>query len=479
MTPHSRWCVVANVPVPGLAPAALHADLGGVQAYYRGPLGAVLPADPPFVLDVRTMSVVPGEAPDAEAAADGARPGPPGGATVLRADADAVTVRVSALSEDPLYFAANRLCGRFAYFTDLLLAALVLPALGLPVEVQPHPEPGLVRGVRRLPHSATARTYRTAGGWVNEVRDEPDPLDGFRAPHRRDPVAAGEAQIQALSEEIARIGATAPAGCATLLSGGIDSGTVTWLAAAGGLSVAPYSVATPWGDELDDAAELCAEAGLTLHPVHLTEEEIVSSIPEAIRWLGCAEPEVVEVALTATAVQRTGAVPGERVLITGYGSDLINAGLYRPYTRPEELTGQVLAAVDATRRTGELSRRMALAYGTAVSHPFWSWPVMRVALETAPECKVVDGREKYHLRTAMATRVPAAVAWRRKIAVHHGGGLQQGVVRRLEKETGSRDRHTLYRACFAELLDLAAESSFDAPDPAVLLTRAITRATGS
>ncbi|WBO64095.1 asparagine synthase-related protein [Streptomyces camelliae] len=149
---------------------------------------------------------------------------------------------------------------------------------------------------------------------LTETRDEADPLAAFRAPRREDPLAAGEAQIEALTEEIRRIDAATPEGTgyATLLSGGIDSGTVTYLAATSGLSVTPYSVATPWGDELADAAELCAELGIALEPVELAEGQIIASIPEAVRRLGGTEPEVVEVALTATSVQRLRTSPPRR-----------------------------------------------------------------------------------------------------------------------------------------------------------------------
>ncbi|MFD1831183.1 asparagine synthase-related protein [Streptomyces desertarenae] len=468
MAPLSKWCVVANTPVTDLTPLSHHTDLGDLQVYHRGPEGAALPDAPSVTLDVRTLT-----------------PGPYAPATAFTStlciDAEAVTVRVSALNEDPVYYAANRLRGRFAYFTDLLLAPLVLPALGLDVELTgdppAHGHGTLLRGVDRLRHGSVSRTRRGRTGWLTETADEHDPLSDFHTPHRDDPSAAGEAQLDALTAEIARIHTTAPNGTryATLLSGGIDSGTVTYLAVTGGLPVTPYSVATPWGDELDDAAELCAELGVDLKPVHVTEDEIIASIPEAVRWLGSVDSETVEVALTATSVHRLAAVPADRVLLTGYGSDLINAGLYRPYRHRDELIAQVLAAVDRTRLSNELSNRMPLAYGTTVHHPFWSWPVMRVALETAPECKVREGREKFHLRTAMAARVPRPIAWRRKIAVHHGGGLQQGVARRLEKETGVPRRDLLYRACFAELLERAADGELEPVDPWPILERAVRR----
>lgn len=468
MTAVSKWCVVTNATVPDLAALAPAADLGGLHVHHRGPAGTALPAEAPFTLDVRTLTVT-GQDP---ANADG---------TVLHIAPDAVTLHVSAYNEDPVYYAANRLRGLFAYFTDLLLAPLVLPALDLPVRLTGHApdhESGtLLLGVDRLRHGIRTRTRRTGGTWVTETRDEPDPLTAFRTPHRDDALAAGEAQLEALTAEIRRIAAATPEGTgfATLLSGGIDSGTVTYLAAEAGLRPAPYSVATPWGDELDDAAELCAALGVPLHPVHLTEDQIIGSVPEAVRWLGTTDPEVVEVALTATSVQRLGAVDPGRVLLTGYGSDLVNAGLYRPFDHRDDLIDQCLTAVDRTRRSNELSNRMPLAYGTTTHHPFWSRPVMRVALETAPECKVREGREKYHLRTAMGRRVPEPIAWRKKIAVHHGGGLQQGVIRRLEKETGLPDRAPFYTACFAELLDRAAAGELEPADPWGLFEAAVRR----
>jgi asparagine synthetase B (glutamine-hydrolysing) len=468
MAPLSKWCVVTNAAAPDLATWAVHADLGGLHVYHRGPAGTALPDNPPFVLDVGTLTPAP----------DGRDPL---AASTLRVDADAVTVRVSALNENPVYYAADRLRGVFAYFTDLLLAPLVLPALGLPVVLDHtavgHERGTLLRGVDRLPHGVVSRTRYSTGRWLTEAVDTHDPLGDFRAPHRDDPLAAGEAQLEALAAEIRRIDAATPAGTgyATLLSGGIDSGTVTHLAATAGLSVTPYSVGTPWGDELADAAELCTELGIGLEPVLLSEDDIIASIPEAVRWLGGAEPEVVEVALTAVSVQRLGAVPADRVLLTGYGSDLINAGLYRPFDHRDELIDQVLSAVDRTRRSNELSDRMPLAYGTRAHHPFWSWPVMRVALETAPECKVREGREKYHLRVAMGRRVSGPIAWRKKIAVHHGGGLQDGVMRRLEKETGSSNRQAVYRACFAELVDRAARGDLEVGDHWTVFERAVRR----
>lgn len=112
-----------------------------------------------------------------------------------------------------------------------------------------------------------------------ESRDEPDPLADFRTPHRDEPLAADKAQLDALVAEIGRIDAATPgdAPYATLLSGGIDSGIVTYLATTAGLPVTPFSVGTPWGDEFADA--LCAELGTQFTPVHLDEGRCARDLP--------------------------------------------------------------------------------------------------------------------------------------------------------------------------------------------------------
>ncbi|SCG55554.1 asparagine synthase C-terminal domain-containing protein [Micromonospora humi] len=469
----SRWIVVGNVDLPGLAHLAERHEVGDLTVYRAGVSGS-WPSHPPVACDVRTMSLVAAP-PPAPAPAAGEPPR-------IRIDEDGVTVSASVLNEDPVHVAVNRARGGFAYFTDPLLAPLILPALGLPVEVRDDPpavagDETLLRHVHRVPFGAVQETRRHRDGWTTRTTMPDDPLRHLRRPTRADGQAAGRAQLEALRGEIRRIAAGRPAaGFATLLSGGIDSGSVTMLAAAEGLPVTPYSAGTPWGDEFDDAAELCDHLGLPLTRIDLSEERILAAIPQAVRGLCVTTPEVVEVALTATALYGGTEIAAGEVVLTGYGSDLINAGLYRPFRGPDELIDQTLDSVHQTRFTNELSSRLPLAYGREVHHPFWRWPVMRVALDTAPSAKVHGGREKHHLRLAMSEHVPHQIAWRRKTAVHHGGGLQAGVAKLLTADAPGVDREAVYRACFRELVAAAADGRPDGWDPLRLYERAVAAA---
>lgn len=472
----SIWFAVTNCRIPELEGMSTRLELGKLYLYHRG-LEFPMSALGSFDINVQTMR--------AESSAEIAETAPSVGPTTVRVAEDLVAVSSSAFNTDPVYFAMERTTGSFAYFTDLFLSPLVLPALGVPLAFRDahedtFGEETLVWNVRRISYSTVQETWHSRRGWISKSAEGIDLLSRYRRPVRHDPMKAGLDQVAAIEDVLRGLDQESGEGTrySTLLSGGIDSGTVTFLAHELGLQVEACSVGTPWGDEFDDAQELCDFAGIEMRRADLREEDFVHAIPEAVRWLGRTTPEVVEVALTATAVHRTGALPEGSTLLTGYGSDLINAGLFTPYETDRELIDQTVSAVHRTRFTDELSSRMALAYGRKVDHPFWEWPVMRVALETAPGCKVRDGREKYHLRKAMNTRLPYDIAWRKKIAVHHGGGLQQGITNRLAADTGHADRRRVYHACFTGLMAAMSEGRFDSWEADEVYDRAVHEAKG-
>ncbi|WP_024758158.1 asparagine synthase-related protein [Streptomyces exfoliatus] len=458
--PAGSWVVVSNTPITSLNGLAASFRLGGLHVYHRNATGLDGPALG-LDLDVRSMTAAPAD--DLLYSAPSPRP------TFIRLEEDAATVVTSMLNEDQVYYAAERVTGRFAYFTDLFLSALVLPALGLSVDLGPVPRrtagnETLVPGVERLGYGLVHESRHTRRGWITREVRSADLLGRYHRPTRHNPFAAGRHQLEALAAAVdGSLGDSAS--CATLLSGGIDSGTVTMLAARRGRAVTAYSVGTPWGDEFADAAQLCRHVGAELRPLRFKEDDFVLSLPDAVRWLGVVSAETVEVALTMVTVQRLRAVPEDLPLLTGYGSDLINAGVHGVDATDAEITAGVLRSVHGTRFSNELNGRAELAYRRKVHHPFWHWPVMKAALETAASCKVRDGREKYHLRTAMQEHVPYEVAWRRKIAVHHGGGLQGGLARRITRDIGERPREALYFELFRALMDETGRGLLDRLDP--------------
>lgn len=131
---------------------------------------------------------------------------------------------------------------------------------------------------------------------------------------------------------------------------------------------------------------------------------------------------------------RSGVIKEQHVL-TGYGSDLLNLGLPPDSNTTEALLQEIIEGVDITRHSGEFNDFVARAWGKQLSHPYWHKDVIQTALNIHPACKVRDGREKAFFRAAMEAYIPKSTAWRKKIGIHLGGGLQGG----LDATFGSRN----------------------------------------
>jgi asparagine synthetase B (glutamine-hydrolysing) len=306
------------------------------------------------------------------------------------------------------------------------------------------------RGVRRfLPGTVTTIGLR-AGGRLATCRK--DPLLHAGTPTVTDPATAARMLLGTLTAALEE--ATAPGtSAAVLLSGGIDSGTVTTLAHRLGRDVHAFTAGSPWGSESAEAAELAEFLGIPHTSLDLSAGELIRAVPQAISILGTAAPEKVDIALTVVALLRTGLV-GPKVVLTGYGSDLINLGLpVSPGQDRAALLDGLIDGVDETRYSGELTPLLGLTFGKVLVHPFWHPRVLSAAFAADPLCKVSGGREKGHLRAAMAGLVPPWVAWREKMAMHHGSGPQG----RLDRLFGGPDRKAAaYRACFREIAAQAA-----------------------
>lgn len=376
----------------------------------------------------------------------------------LQVGAGGLSVATADFNEDPVHRVVDRVQGKFAYFTDILLSRHVLQALGHRwPSMDSQATVALVRGlVKMMPPCTEERWSRREGSWQLEIKQPGDPLAKYWTPWRDD-ANAGMDQVETLRACIATLGGPIEGPAArfnTLLSGGVDSGLVTALAATQGYDVAAYTVGSPWGDEFAESAQLGAWLGLDVSRLELDEDQWLQSVVPTIRWLGSSNAENVEIALTGTAVHAHGLLRDDATLLTGYGSDLLNAGIFAPFDTPDQLARQVIEAVDKARYSGELSVRFASFYGSNVVHPFWDPNVRDVALGTAAHLKVVDGQDKHHLRSAARTILPNETAWRTKIAVHHGGGLQKGIRTSLRSKFPRKDAGQVYELALCRLLSL-------------------------
>jgi hypothetical protein len=397
--------------------------------------------------------------------------------TLLAVGADSVTVRISGQNTTPVYFAADPAGEHFLLGDDLPVVAAALAAMtGRPAVLRPHTtiRPGTesaVHGVHRLEHGTDLTLRQVDGTWHCELTRRPE--DFLDVPVRyHDPLDAGRAQITALRTAVRSAVADEPA-AGVLVSGGVDSGVVAASLAETGIPAIAYSIGTEWGDEFEQARATADATGLELRRVRLDTADITSALPGTVRAFGHGHPEAIAIGVALTAFCQTTRAR-ERLLLTGYGSDLVNSGMATTDEIDDDIGARVREVVHRTRYSSEFTSVATVRYGYRLVHPYWHSGVLDVALGTDPAAKVVRDREKGHLRLAAAELLPDEVAWQRKTAIHHGNGIGANLGLLLDEHTGlAGGAAHVYRAMLAEQIAMAVEDPLACPSGPVIYERAV------
>ncbi|TDZ35563.1 Carboxymethylproline synthase [Colletotrichum spinosum] len=377
--------------------------------------------------------------------------------TFVESRGDILRARAGAMSDRPLYVTRNTTTGAWAIGTDAFTLHLARSRWGMHAgltnsSVIYRDETTAFIGVSKVPSHSGIELRKTGSGdaqggrWKLSTEQFRDPILAALSPQIRDFALAGSSFVSALQGAVSQMTRNGDGSVATLLSGGIDSGAVTAFAVLSGLEVTAYSAGTPWGNEHSEARELCDFFGIPHVCVDFSAEELLAAVPESIRAMGHSENERVDITITITAMLRSGVIK-EKHILTGYGSDLVNLGL-PPSSGADDvdaLIADIIDGVDCSRNSNEFTDLVANTYGKRLSHPYWHKDVVLSALDIHPACKIRDGREKAFFRAAMEPYVPMTTAWRKKIGIHLGGGLQGG----LDAAFGSRELKTqAYDECF-------------------------------
>lgn len=412
----SSWLLVTNKAIPSLAKTLHHTSASGVLVYGQG--AALLSDEYKW---------------DATDAAEEL----PAWKTSIRVhkDKDLVRIRTAVMNVPPLYWVHNTTSRAWAVGTDAFTLHITRAQWGMPVGFT---DPTVVNrdsttsfhGVSQLSAHTSFVLERSSksSAWKLSTQDLDDPVFAALEPKITDYDEAGKRFVEAVQKSIADATRdTDPeTGIACLLSGGIDSGAAATFAVRAGLKVTAYSAGSPWGNEHEEAQELADYLGIPLHRIELTTADYLAAVPDSMRALATAERERIDIALTITAIMRSGRVKEDHVL-TGYGNDLMLIGLPPDSTSVDVLLQDIITEVDFARHSGEFTDYVARMYGKRTTHVYWHEEVVKTALDIHPSAKVHGGREKAFFRAAMEAYIPKTAAWRQKIGIHVGGGLQGGL----------------------------------------------------
>jgi len=206
---------------------------------------------------------------------------------------------------------------------------------------------------------------------------------------------------------------------ALTLSGGVDSSSLAAIMRSQNTPVNAYTVSGPFGDESAPARALASELGCSHQTVTIGSEDVSLLLPDLIGTLETWDPVTLQIAAPIHHLGKS--IQGrERVLLTGYGADLIFAGTQAPDSSEALIAETCRALLANTVSTNEFSPFVGTRWGITVRYPFWT-PEMRAVTESIPgRFKIHSGIVKYCLRAAMSDVLPDTTAWRPKLGIHDG-----------------------------------------------------------
>lgn len=214
-----------------------------------------------------------------------------------------------------------------------------------------------------------------------------------------------------------------------LLSGGIDSSTVTLLISRHFPGYRIFSMGTGDTKDREFVALLAGRLQHDYRWVDLNEKDIKDNLPAVVGLLQKAgvpqSPMQVALAMGYFLIFREAAREGITRVFTGQGPDITFGG-YHKYKSVPDVASEIkkdlpLLEVDK-RRDGA----MAAFHGITLTNPYLEPEMVAFALRVPSEFKIADGVEKYLLRRyAESIGVPAEIVGRPKKAFQYSTGLQK------------------------------------------------------
>jgi len=230
-----------------------------------------------------------------------------------------------------------------------------------------------------------------------------------------------------------RIDFNVPAG--SLLSGGIDSSVIAWLASAAYKKkfgnkqrLKTFALGVGESEDIQCARLMADHIDSDHHELIVDLDQILAVLPEVIRCLESFDPSLVRSSVSNYLISKYAKEQGIEILLSGEGGDEVFCGyLYLKEFPPEELFARQMECIDFLHSNASLRLdRMNLCNSIRVVTPLISGELLNYAMTLPPEYKQKpDGDhkiEKWIFRKAFENVLPKEIAWRLKQEFSQGSG---------------------------------------------------------
>jgi asparagine synthase (glutamine-hydrolysing) len=230
-----------------------------------------------------------------------------------------------------------------------------------------------------------------------------------------------------------RIDFSVPTG--SLLSGGIDSSVIAWLAsnayklkAGNGRRLKTFALGVGESEDIQNARLMAEHIDSDHHELIVTLDEILNVLPDVIWYLESFDPSLVRSSVSNYLISKYAKENGIDVLLSGEGGDEIFCGyLYLKEFPLEELFAKQMECIGLLHNNASLRLdRMNLCNSVRVVAPLISGELLAYTMTLPPEYKQKPEQdqkiEKWIFRKAFEDDLPQQIVWRLKQEFSQGSG---------------------------------------------------------
>lgn len=232
---------------------------------------------------------------------------------------------------------------------------------------------------------------------------------------------------------IHRVQFSAPTGC--LLSGGIDSSVIVWLANdkykekfGNNARLMTFALGVGESEDIKNARLMAAHINSRHYELIVDLDQILETLPDVIYYLESFDPSLVRSAVANYLISRYAKEMGLEVLLSGEGGDEIFCGYqYLKHFPADKLFARQMECLGFLHNNASLRLdRMNLANSIRVVAPLISGELLKYTLSIPTELKLKqDGDqkiEKWIFRKAFEDVIPKEIVWRVKQEFSQGSG---------------------------------------------------------
>jgi len=232
----------------------------------------------------------------------------------------------------------------------------------------------------------------------------------------------------------------------SLLSGGIDSSVITYLASKAyrekfgrDTRLKTFALGVGESSDIRNARDVATYINTDHHELIVDLEEILKILPDVIYYLESFDPSLVRSSVSNFLISRYAREHGIQILLSGEGADEIFCGYaYLKNFSADKLFARQMECIGFLHNNAALRLdRMNQCHGVRVVAPLISGELLNYAMAIPPEYKQKpegdEKIEKWIFRKAFESILPEGVVWRLKQEFSQGSGSASVLPARLEE----------------------------------------------